>query len=155
MSLFPATNQERPYEQLLHYVFSFSRGHFNSQEKLKTILNTQNLEWPTKSIMVCYGIFWVNSKSDQWLIFSRTRRNIHIIQTFNLLDKSVVCRIWRLDRRLSWRRSSDVLSVWSRRIERVKRSTLIQTNLSESDVELFMNLRHQAWFVSWTFLCLA
>ena len=32
-------------------VFSFSWGHFNSQEKLKTISG-----WPTKSIMVCYGI---------------------------------------------------------------------------------------------------
>ena len=37
-------------------VFSFFWGHFNSQEKLKTMLR-QILEWPTKSIMVCYGIF--------------------------------------------------------------------------------------------------
>ena len=33
-----------------------------------------------------------------------------------------------------------MLSVRSRRIERVGRSKLIQTNLTEPDVELFMNL---------------
>ena len=38
------------------------------------------------------------------------------------------------------RRSSNVLSVWSRRTERVGRTKLIQTNLTEPDVELFMNL---------------
>ena len=38
-------------------VFSFSWGHFNSQQKLQTML-MKNLGWQTKSIMVCYGIFW-------------------------------------------------------------------------------------------------
>ena len=38
-------------------VFSFSWGHFNSQEKLKTML-MQNLGVTNKNIMVCYGIFW-------------------------------------------------------------------------------------------------
>ena len=38
-------------------VFSFSWSHFNSQEKLKTML-MQNFGWQTKSIMVCYGFFW-------------------------------------------------------------------------------------------------
>ena len=44
-------------EFCISIVFSFSRGHFNSQEKLKTML-MQNFGWQTKSIMVCYGIFW-------------------------------------------------------------------------------------------------
>ena len=43
-------------------------------------------------------------------------------------------------RRLFRRQSSDVLSVCFRRIERVGRSKLIQTNLSEPDVELFSSL---------------
>ena len=36
-------------------------------------------------------------------------------------------------------RSSEVLSVWSTRIERVGRSKLIHTNLREPDVELFIS----------------
>ena len=40
----------------LSIVFSFSWGHCNSQEKLKTMF-LQMLGWQTKSIMVCYGIF--------------------------------------------------------------------------------------------------
>ena len=38
-------------------VFSFSLGHFNSQEKLKTML-MQNFVVTNKEHMVCYGIFW-------------------------------------------------------------------------------------------------
>ena len=41
-----------------------------------------------------------------------------------------------------YRPSSDVLSVWSRQKELVERSKLIQTNLTEPDVELFINLTH-------------
>ena len=48
-----------------------------------------------------------------------------------------VLKITCEDRRLSRRRSSDVLTVCFRRKERVGRSKLIQTNLSEPDVELF------------------
>ena len=40
------------------------------------------------------------------------------------------------------RRSSDALSVWSSRIERVGRSKLIQTKLTEPHVERFMNVTH-------------
>ena len=39
--------------------------------------------------------------------------------------------------------------MWGRRIERVGRSKLFQKNLTEPDVELFMNLTHRIWFVSW------
>ena len=48
------------------------------------------------------------------------------------------------DQRLSQRRSSDVLSVCFERKGRVGRSKLIQTNLTEPDIELgqFMNLTH-------------
>ena len=35
-----------------------------------------------------------------------------------------------------------------RRIERVGRSKLIQINSTEPDIELFMRLTHQVWFVS-------
>ena len=38
-------------------VFSFSLGHFKSQEKLKTML-IQNFGVTNKEHMVCYGIFW-------------------------------------------------------------------------------------------------
>ena len=45
------------------------------------------------------------------------------------------------------RRSSDVLSVWSRQIERVGRSKLIQTNLIQLDVERFMDRLNSLSFV--------
>ena len=45
------------------------------------------------------------------------------------------------------RRSSDVLSVWSRQIERVGRSKLIQTNLIQLDVERFMKRLNSLSFV--------
>ena len=44
------------------------------------------------------------------------------------------------DQHLSWRRSLHILSIWSRRIERSGWSKLIQMNLAEPDVKLFMNL---------------
>ena len=50
---------------------------------------------------------------------------------FTLLVKLVAFE----DRSLSRRRSSDVLSVCFGQIERVGRSKLIQTNLTEPDVE--------------------
>ena len=36
-----------------------------------------------------------------------------------------------------------------RRIELVERSKLIQSNVTAPDFELFMNLTHHVWFVSW------
>ena len=42
---------------------------------------------------------------------------------------------------LSYKFISLVRRMWSRRIERVGRSKLFQKNLTESDVELFMNLK--------------
>ena len=62
---------------------------------------------------------------------------MHIIKqilNFYLLVKFVA---WEA-RRLSRRRSSDI----SRRMERVGRSKLDQTNLTEPDVEVIMNLTH-------------
>ena len=35
------------------------------------------------------------------------------------------------------------------RIERVGRSKLIQNNLTEPEVELFINITHWVWFISW------
>ena len=55
---------------------------------------------------------------------------------FNLLVQFVALK----GRPLSRKRPSNVLSVWGRQIERVGRSKLIQTNLTEPDVKLFMYL---------------
>ena len=57
---------------------------------------------------------------------------------FNLLVQFVALK----GRPLSRKRPSNVLSVWGRLIERVGRSKLIQTNLTEPDVQPFMNLTH-------------
>ena len=58
-----------------------------------------------------------------------------ILQIFSLLVKIVACE----DRLLSRSQPPYALSVWSKRIERVGRSKLIQTNLTEpQDVELFI-----------------
>ena len=45
-----------PQNLSVSIVFSFSLGHFNSQEKLKTMLR-QNFVVTNKEHMVCYGIF--------------------------------------------------------------------------------------------------
>ena len=90
-----------------------------------------HLKTPRSYLVMMVGDHvWINSFKPE---FSQTRLNIHYLTNFQLIS------LWE-DRRLSRRLSLDVLSVGSRRIERVGRCKLIQTNLTEPDVEIFMNL---------------
>ena len=85
------TANNSPFQDFT-FTFSFSWELKWPQEKLKTML-IQILGWQTKSIMVCYGIFWSGQYycGLLWVLF--IKNDVWIFVGFTLEAKSVSSKL--------------------------------------------------------------